>query len=48
MSIKSVAMDQEVRGIDRMVRNIDTGRFERGLSALTAAGALVTAAGNLL
>jgi hypothetical protein len=32
------------QGIDRMVRNIETGRFERSLSALTAAGALVTAA----
>ena len=31
-------------GIDRMVRNVETGRFERSLSALTAAGALVTAA----
>jgi hypothetical protein len=31
-------------GIDRMVRNVQTGHFERGLSALTAAGALVTAA----
>jgi hypothetical protein len=31
-------------GIDRMVRNVETGHFERGLSALTAAGALVTAA----
>ena len=31
------------RGIDRMVRNVETGRFERSLSALTAAGALVTA-----
>jgi hypothetical protein len=31
-------------GIDRMIQNIETGRFERGLSALTAAGALVTAA----
>src|ERR1700752_3687886 len=31
-------------GIDRMVANIETGRFERSLSALTAAGALVTAA----
>jgi hypothetical protein len=30
-------------GIDRMVRNIETGHFERSLSALTAAGALVTA-----
>ena len=33
-----------VHGIDRMVRNVQTGRFERSLSALTAAGALVTAA----
>ena len=32
------------RGIDRMVRNVQTGHFERSLSALTAAGALVTAA----
>ncbi|MEO5609538.1 MAG: hypothetical protein ABIQ61_13210 [Ornithinibacter sp.] len=31
------------RGIDRMVRNIETGHFERSLSALTAAGALVAA-----
>ena len=30
--------------IDRMVRNVETGHFERSLSALTAAGALVTAA----
>jgi hypothetical protein len=34
----------DVFGIDRLVHNIQTGRFERGLSALTAAGALVTAA----
>src|SRR3984885_14208757 len=33
-----------VSGIDRMVRNVETGHFERSLSALTAAGALVTAA----
>ncbi len=33
-----------VHGIDRMIRNVETGRFERSLSALTAAGALVTAA----
>lgn len=32
-----------VHGIDRMVRNVETGRFERSLSALTAAGALVAA-----
>ncbi len=31
-------------GIDRLVRNVETGRFERSLSALTAAGALITAA----
>src|ERR1700751_3544066 len=31
-------------GIDKMVRNVQTGHFERSLSALTAAGALVTAA----
>jgi hypothetical protein len=31
-------------GIDRVVRDIETGHFERSLSALTAAGALVTAA----
>ena len=30
--------------LDRMVRNIETGRFERSLSALTAAGAAITAA----
>jgi hypothetical protein len=29
-------------GIDRMVRNGETKRFERSLSALTAAEALVT------
>src|ERR1700722_1252031 len=29
---------------DRMIQNVQTGHFERSLSALTAAGALVTAA----
>ena len=38
------AVDQTAQGIDRMLRNVQTGRFERSLSALTAAGALVTAA----
>src|SRR6202044_3361400 len=38
------AVDQTAQGIDRMLRNVETGRFERSLSALTAAGALVTAA----
>jgi hypothetical protein len=33
-----------IRGIDRLVRNVRTGRFERALSGLTAVGALVTAA----
>lgn len=31
-------------GIDAMIGNIETGRFERSLSALMAAGSLVTAA----
>ncbi len=31
-------------GIDHLVENVRTGHFERSLSALTAAGALVTAA----
>ena len=38
------ASGQGIYGIDRMIGNIETGRFERSLSALTAAGALVTAA----
>jgi len=33
-----------VHGVDRLPRDVRTGRFERSLSALTAAGALVTAA----
>src|SRR5260370_40581547 len=37
-------VDRTVHGIDRMLRNVETGRFERSLSGLTAAGALVTAA----
>lgn len=32
------------QGIDRLLRDVRTGRFERSLSALTAAGALITAA----
>ena len=31
------------RGIDRLIRDVETGHFERSLSALTAVGALVTA-----
>jgi hypothetical protein len=41
---RRAAEDRTAHGIDRMLRNVETGRFERGLSALTAAGALVTAA----
>ena len=32
------------RGIDRLIRNVRHGRFERSLAALTAAGAVITAA----
>lgn len=35
--------DTAEHAIDRMVRNVRTGHFERSLSALTAVGALVTA-----
>ncbi|RNE59304.1 hypothetical protein [Cryobacterium tepidiphilum] len=35
---------EKLHGIDRMVRNVETGRFERSLSGLTAVGAVVTAA----
>lgn len=35
---------QVKHGIDRVVRNVETGRFERSLAALTAVGSLVTAA----
>lgn len=31
-------------GIDRLLRDVRTGRFERSLAALTAAGAAITAA----
>ena len=33
-----------VYGIDRMVKNVETGRFERSLAGLSAIGALVTSA----
>ena len=36
--------ERAAQGIDRMIGNVETGRFERSLSALTAAGALITAA----
>jgi hypothetical protein len=38
------AMGGVLQGVDHLVRNIEHGRFERTLSGLTAAGALVTAA----
>ena len=38
------AAGRTVYGIDRMVRNVEAGRFERSLSILMAGGALVTAA----
>src|ERR1700685_555913 len=38
------ADESAVHLIDHLVRNVRAGRFERSLSALTAAGALVTAA----
>lgn len=38
------AADGAAHVLDRMVHNVETGRFERSLAALTAAGALVTAA----
>ena len=38
------AVDRAAQGIDRMLSNVQTGRFERSLSTLTAAGALVTTA----
>jgi hypothetical protein len=41
---KRHAPGQAAAGIDRFVGNVRTGRFERSLSALTAAGALITAA----
>jgi hypothetical protein len=41
---RRAAAGRDVHGIDRMLRDIQTGHFERSLSGLTAAGALVTAA----
>ncbi|HMD94002.1 MAG TPA: hypothetical protein VKG80_15340 [Trebonia sp.] len=42
--VRRAAAGRDVHGIDRMLHDIQTGHFERSLSALTAAGALVTAA----
>ncbi|HET7385995.1 MAG TPA: hypothetical protein VFJ19_04945 [Nocardioidaceae bacterium] len=38
------AVAEPLHGIDRLVRNIETGRFERSLSALTAVGSVITSA----
>ena len=38
------SLSEPLQGIDRLVRNVETGHFERSLSALTAAGAAITAA----
>lgn len=44
-AVVSVAGRSKARhGIDRIVHNIETGRFERSLSALTGVGSLITAA----
>lgn len=37
------AVVQAERGIDRLVHNVETGRFERSLAGLTAVGSVVTA-----
>jgi hypothetical protein len=41
---RSAPTQEVLYGIDRMVRNIRTGRFERSLAALTAVGSVITAA----
>jgi hypothetical protein len=43
-SRESAGEEVQRLGIDRVLHNIETGRFERSLSALTGIGALVTAA----
>lgn len=42
-AVKDTAVKDAVQGIDRMVRNVQTGRFERSLAGLTAVGSIVTA-----
>src|SRR5271165_7572961 len=42
--VRRAAAGRDVHGIDRMLHDIQTGHYERTLSALTAAGALVTSA----
>ena len=41
---RAMPVDEAVVGIDRLLRDVEHGRFERTLSGLTAVGALVTAA----
>ena len=43
-AVREMTMPTLRRQLDRAVTDVRTGRFERSLSALTAAGALVTAA----
>jgi hypothetical protein len=40
---KNAALKKTERVIDRMVKNVETGRFERILAGLTAVGSVVTA-----
>jgi hypothetical protein len=40
---QETVVEGAVEGIDRLIRNVEHGRFERTLSGLTAVGALVTA-----
>jgi hypothetical protein len=42
--VKKTAEPAALHGIDHLLSNVRTGRFERSLSALTAAGALITSA----
>src|SRR5690348_10895393 len=46
ISMKKTAIKtgRVVYGIDRLIRNVEHGRFERSLSAMTAAAAAVTTA----
>jgi hypothetical protein len=44
VAVTSRSGAKAVHGIDRIVRNIETGRFERSLSGLTAIGSVITAA----
>jgi NADPH-dependent curcumin reductase CurA len=40
-SLGSNLPEQAVQGIDRILHNVETGRFERSLSALTAQARLL-------